>query len=189
MSTDRRTGSLMTFLLTNTDPSSMGMSVSCLDIVDTFVSNPSDGLDGGCGVVRAQLLIDEGSSVTIISLDLCTQLLANVRHFFHGQALPIPYGVGMPVNAHVIEHGVGDAVEELDNFFAVEDSGNRRHASVWYVGEREDIPRLSFVLAIGAHTYTWILRMQDTGTSSTSTPALDDVLSIYDVTLPLVVRR
>ena len=48
----------------------MGMSVSCLDIVDTFVSNPSDGLDvGGCEEA-AQLLIDEGSSVTIISLDL-----------------------------------------------------------------------------------------------------------------------
>ena len=70
MSTDRRTGSLMTFLLTNTAPSSMGMSVSCLDIVDTFVSNPSDGLDVGRCVVCVQLFIDEGSSVTIISLDL-----------------------------------------------------------------------------------------------------------------------
>ena len=48
----------------------MGMSVSCLDIVDTFVSNPSDGLDVGCGVGCVQLVIDEGSRVTIISLDL-----------------------------------------------------------------------------------------------------------------------
>ena len=60
----------MTFLLTNTAPSSMGMSVSCLDIVDTFVSNPSDGLDVGRCEAFAKLLIDEGSSVTIISLDL-----------------------------------------------------------------------------------------------------------------------
>ena len=48
----------------------MGMSVSCLDIVDTFVSNPSDGLDVGRCEAFAKLLIDEGSSVTIISLDL-----------------------------------------------------------------------------------------------------------------------
>ena len=60
----------MTFLLTNTAPSSMGMSVSCLDIVDAFVSNPSDGLDVGRCVVCVQLVIDEGSRVTIISLDL-----------------------------------------------------------------------------------------------------------------------
>ena len=60
----------MTCELTNTDPSSMGMSVSCLDIVDTFVSNPSDGLDVGRCEEAAQLLIDEGTRVTIISLDL-----------------------------------------------------------------------------------------------------------------------
>ena len=48
----------------------MGMSVSCLDIVDTFVCDPSDGLDVGRCEEAAQLLIDEGSSVTIISLDL-----------------------------------------------------------------------------------------------------------------------
>ena len=47
MSTDKRTGSLTTCELTNTEPSSMGMSVSCLDIVDGFVSNPSDSLDIG----------------------------------------------------------------------------------------------------------------------------------------------
>ena len=70
VSTDRRTGSLTTCELTNTDPSSIGMSVSCLDIVDTFVSNPSDGLDVGRCVGCVQLLIDESSSVTIISLDL-----------------------------------------------------------------------------------------------------------------------
>ena len=60
----------MTCELTNTDPSSMGMSVSCLDIVDTFVSNPSDGLDVGRCEELAKLFIDEGSRVTIISLDL-----------------------------------------------------------------------------------------------------------------------
>ena len=60
----------MTFLLTNTDPSSMGMSVSCLDIVDTFVCDPSDGLDVGRCEELAKLLIDEGSRVTVISLDL-----------------------------------------------------------------------------------------------------------------------
>ena len=48
----------------------MGMSVSCLDIVDAFVSNPSDGLDVGSGEGSMQLFIDEGSRVTIISLDL-----------------------------------------------------------------------------------------------------------------------
>ena len=48
----------------------MGMSVSCLDIVDTFVSNPSDSLDVGRCEEAAQLLIDEGTRVTIISLDL-----------------------------------------------------------------------------------------------------------------------
>ena len=48
---------------------SVSLSVS-LDIVDTFVSNPSDGLDVGRCVVCVQLFIDEGSSVTIISLDL-----------------------------------------------------------------------------------------------------------------------
>ena len=48
---------------------SVSLSVS-LDIVDAFVSNPSDGLDCGWRIECAQLLIDEGSSVTIISLDL-----------------------------------------------------------------------------------------------------------------------
>ena len=48
----------------------MGMSVSCLDIVDAFVSNPSDGLDVGSCVGCVQLLIDEASGVTLISLDL-----------------------------------------------------------------------------------------------------------------------
>ena len=81
---------------------SVSLSVS-LDIVDAFVSNPSDGLDGRCGVVCTQLLIDEGSRVTIISLDLCAQLHTNSWHFFHSQALPEPYGIGMPVNAYIIE--------------------------------------------------------------------------------------
>ena len=74
MSTDRRTGSWMASHIilwsVMTAPSRNGMSVSCLDIVDTFVSNPSDGLDVGRCEEAAQLLIDEGSSVTIISLDL-----------------------------------------------------------------------------------------------------------------------
>ena len=48
---------------------SVSLSVS-LDIVDAFVSNPSDGLDVGRCEELAKLLIDEGSRVTIISLDL-----------------------------------------------------------------------------------------------------------------------
>ena len=102
----------------------MGMSVSCLDIVYAFVSNPCNGLDVGGVVIFAKLLIDKGSRVTIISLDLLTQLLANGWDFFHSQALPEPYGVGMPVNAHVIECWVSDAVEELDDLFAIEYVGN-----------------------------------------------------------------
>ena len=155
----------------------MGMSVSCLDIVDAFVCNPSDGLDVGRCKEATKLFIDKGSRVTIISLDLLTQLLANRWHFFHGQALPKPYGVGMPVNAHVIESGVSNAVVKLDELFAVEYL-NMLDVAGQYVYS------FGFHLTIGADSY-----VEHVGTCTASSPAFNDRLSVYDVTLPAIIWR
>ena len=47
----------------------MGMSVSCLYIVDTLVGNPCDGLDGSSCVIFVKLIVDEGGGITIILFD------------------------------------------------------------------------------------------------------------------------
>ena len=51
MSTDRRTGSLMTCELTNTDPSSMGMSVSCLESISFGNKFVVDAVEGSLVLV------------------------------------------------------------------------------------------------------------------------------------------
>ena len=48
VSTDRRTGSLTTCELTNTDPSSMGMSVSCLESIGFGNKFVVDAVEGTC---------------------------------------------------------------------------------------------------------------------------------------------
>lgn len=70
VSTDNRTGSLITSSLTNTEPSSMGMSVSCLDIVKAFVCHPCYSLDVCSCKGFVKFLIDKASRINIISLDL-----------------------------------------------------------------------------------------------------------------------
>ena len=82
----------------------------------------------------------------------------------------------MPVNAHVIECLVSDTVEKLDDLLTVENLNNRDVTSQY-------VYSFGFHLTIGAN-----LDVEHVGTCTASTPAFDDVLSIYDVTLPLVVR-
>ena len=81
----------------------------------------------------------------------------------------------MPVNAHIVESWVGDAVEELDKLFTIEylDDG--------YV-TCEYVDGFLLHLAIGAD-----LDVEHVGASTASCPAFDDGLSVYDVTLPAVV--
>ena len=81
----------------------------------------------------------------------------------------------MPVNAYVIEQWVSDAVEKLDNLLAVEnlDNGDVTSQYVYSFG---------FHLTIGAD-----LDVEHVGTCTASSPAFDDVLSIYDVTLPAII--
>ena len=83
----------------------------------------------------------------------------------------------MPVNAHIVETWVGNAVEELDELFAVEylDDG--------YV-TCEDVNSLGFHFAVGAYLDT-----EHVGASTASSPAFDDSFSVNDVTLPAVVGR
>ena len=68
--TDKRTGSLITSSLMNTEPSRIGMSVSCLDIVNTFVSHPRYSLNVSRCKGFVKLIIDKSTRIDIISLDL-----------------------------------------------------------------------------------------------------------------------
>ena len=81
----------------------------------------------------------------------------------------------MPVNAHIVESWVGDAVEELDELFAIEylDDG--------YV-TCENVNSFGFHFTVGAD-----FDVEHVGASTASCPAFNDGLSVYDVTLPAVV--
>ena len=81
----------------------------------------------------------------------------------------------MPVNAYVIEQWVGDAVEELDELFAIEylDDG---YVTCEYVD--------GFLLHLTVGTY---FDVEHVGASTASCPAFDDSFSVYDVTLPAIV--
>ena len=81
----------------------------------------------------------------------------------------------MPVNAHVIEHRVGDAVEELYDLFTIKYFYN------WQV-TCQNVN--SFLLHLGIRAY---LDVEHVGTCTASRPAFDDRFGIYDVTFPAVV--
>ena len=81
----------------------------------------------------------------------------------------------MPVNAHVIECGVGDAVEELDDLLAIEYL-DYLDVTCEYVD--------GFLLHFGIRAY---LDVEHVGASTASSPAFNDSFSVYDVTLPAVV--
>ena len=83
----------------------------------------------------------------------------------------------MPVNAHVIECWVSDAVEELDDLLAVENLDNGDVTSQY-------IYSFGFHLTIGAD-----LDIEHVSTCTASSPAFDDGFSVYNVTLPAVVGR
>ena len=83
----------------------------------------------------------------------------------------------MPVNAYVIEQWVSNAVEELDDLLAVENLNNGDVTGQY-------VYSFGLPLTIGAN-----LDVEHVGTCTASTPAFDDVLSIYDVTLPAIIWR
>ena len=83
----------------------------------------------------------------------------------------------MPVNAHVIESRVSNAVVKLDELLAIENLDNLDIAGQY-------VYSFGFHLTIGAD-----LDVEHVGTCTASSPAFDDVLSIYDVTLPAIIWR
>jgi len=83
----------------------------------------------------------------------------------------------MPVNAHVIECWVSDAVEELDKLLAVENLNNG-DVTCQYVYS------FGFHLTIGAD-----LDIEHVSTCTASSPAFNDGFSVYNVTFPAVVGR
>ena len=83
----------------------------------------------------------------------------------------------MSINTYIINATVGDAVKEFDDLFTIE------YLDDWYV-TCENVDGFLFHLGIGAY-----LDVEHVGASTASLPAFDDGFSVYDVTLPAVVRR
>ena len=83
----------------------------------------------------------------------------------------------MPVNAHVIECWVSDAVEKLDKLLAVENLNNGDVTSQY-------VYSFGFHLTIGADC-----DIEHVSTCTASSPAFDDGFSVYNVTFPAVVGR
>ena len=80
----------------------MGMSVSCLDIVNTFVSHPCDCLYCSSGVLLVKLFVDKRGGVTIVLLDGVAYLARKVGTLMDCATLTDPYGVGVTVNTYIV---------------------------------------------------------------------------------------